>query len=318
MLTLAFAFASLSVAPQAVESADRVNPSDIVVQTQSQFRLPKPRLPSIPSVTSPTSNEPVPVPHGDTNGYMQDILLLSRGIDIAEENETVIEQQASDYRAAVDRLAGDHYLSVPVQTRQSREAQMKRYFDTAASRVDDEIKWASERVSRNAGTNSKLPVLAYNQIYAKDLAMDAAVKLFPSEANFVTAKAKTDAWMARFGSRSNAGAVFSNEAAAAARNVTMPPATNNSASLKQAFRTGWATSGIDWEILAIHPVGGWREKRENGRLVGQVHDAWIAAKNPRDPNHCNLYDFTIFKDRSGSVRRNAHSTKRMACENVPS
>ena len=39
--------------------------------------------------------------------------------------------------------------------------------------------------------------------------------------------------------------------------------------------------------------------------------------NPDNPNHCNLYDFTMFKDRSGAVRRGSHSTKRIACENVP-
>lgn len=317
MFTLAMVLASMAGAPDTPDIFEHAGSPELLARKQSQFRIPKPPVPNVPGIVNSVRGDAGSSSQGDTNGYMQDIMLLSRGIDIAEEREAVIERQAQEYRAAVDRLASDHYSSVPAQVRQSREVQMKRYFEMAASRVDDEIAWARQRFSRNAGTNPKMPVLAYNQVYAKALAMDAAVKLFPGQANFAEAKAKTDAWMARIGGRDNAANAFASEAAEVARSVTMPPATNNSASLKQAFRTGWATSGIRWEVLAIHPVGGWRDKRENGRLVGQVHDAWIAAKNPNDPNHCNLYDFTILKDRSGSVRRNSHSTKRIACENVP-
>lgn len=293
---------------------------------EEQLRLPKikkPRLPSLPNVPKPTcgtncSTQGNPAGsggQGDINAYMQDFMMLSQGVDQAADDAT-IEKQADAYRQAVDRLASGRYSGVPAQMRQSTEMQAKQHFLQQASNVDGELEWATQRVSRNGGSNPRMPVLAYNQIFALDLQMDAAVKLFPGDRTLAAAKAKTDAWMANIGGRENAGTAFEAKAMAEASKVQMPRATNNSASLKQMFRTAMGTSGIKWEILAINPVGGWSDKFQNGRKIGQTHDAWIAARNPANPDHCNLYDFTMYRDLGGNVRRDSHSTKRIACENV--
>ena len=300
------------------------------VAAEAQLRMPKLKVPKPPKIQLPTiptvstgadGSRPVPSDprrggaQGDMNAYMQDFMMLAQGVDQAADDAT-IEKQAEAYRQAVDRLASGRYNGVPAQMRQSNEMQAKQHFLQQASNVDGELEWATTRVSGNGGSNPRMPVLAYNQIFALDLQMDAAAKLFPGDSTFAAAKAKTDAWMANIGGRDNAGTAFEAKAIAEASKVQMPRATNTSASLKQMFRTAMGTSGINWEILAINPVGGWSDKFQNGRKIGQTHDAWIAARNPANPDHCNLYDFTMYRDLGGSVRRDSHSTKRIACENV--
>lgn len=252
------------------------------------------------------------------NAYMQDFMIIARGVDFANKDDAQIDREAEEYRAAVERLAGSTYDAIPAQMRSSNEQQARIHFEQQAANVDGEVEWASLRVSRNAGTSDRMPAEAYNRLLALDLEMDAAAKLFPGQAAFVEGKRKTDAWMERFGSRGQAGDVFEADAVAMAKNVRMPPASKRDAAIERMVRTAWGSSGIDREIMTIHLRGGWGEKRDElGRLIGQTHDAAIAARDTSRDNACYLYDFTLLKLNSGGVRRSSHSTTRIACENVP-
>ena len=252
------------------------------------------------------------------NAYMQDFMLVAQGVDFANSDDAAIDRQAQAYRDAVKRLSNGTYDGIPAQMRRSNEHQAQIHFDQQAANVDDELAWAGERVMLNDGTTETLPVQAYNRILALDLEMDAAVALFPGNPKFAEAQGKTDAWMARFNGRENAADVFEADAVAAARNVTMPAASRRDPGLEAMFRTAWGSSGIDRDIVVIHPRGGWGEKRDElGRLIGQTHDAAIAARSRSGPDRCYLYDFTLLKLKSGGVRRSSHSTRRMACENIP-
>lgn len=254
----------------------------------------------------------------DRDAYMRDVMLLAQGIDYSQNDDAAIDAEAAAYREAVERLAGDHYSGVPERMRQRSDQQALNHFRNLADNVDGQIEWATLRVSRNAGSNADMPKIAYNQMFALSLAMDAAVRLFPEDQTLAAAQSKTAAWMQRFGSRENAGNAFDAEVLAAARNVQMPPATRRDSSLEALFRTAWSTSGIDREIMLIHPRGGWGVKRDElGRVIGETHDAAIAARNTAAPDQCYLYDFTLLKLPTGNVRRSSHSTKRITCENVP-
>lgn len=251
------------------------------------------------------------------NDYMQDFMLVAAGVDFTSKDDSAIDAELAAYKAAVERLASGAYASVPAPMRQSQEMQARQHFQTKAANVDGEVEWASERVSRNGGTSDRIGIESYNAMLALDAEMDAGALMFPGDAAIAAAKAKTDAFMARFASREAADGVFEAAAIEEAKSVTMPPATNDDPSLVAMFRTAWGTSGIPYTVMKIHPRGGWGVKRDSlGRIIGRTHDAAIAARNPDKADHCNLYTFTLLKLEGGGVRRSSHATKRIACENV--
>lgn len=288
-----------------------------IAEAQGMPPLPGVKMPSVPGVPSRQPRRDNRS-GGDMNAYMQDVMLIAQGIDFTQKDDAAIDAEAETYRQAVDRLASGKYNSIPAQMRQSNDQQMMIHFKQQASDVDGEIDWATLRVTRNAGTSERVATESYNSMMALDMEMDAAALLFPDVAEFQAAKAKTDAWMAKYGSRDAAGDVFEGDAVAAAKLVQMPPATSTDRNLVAKFRTAWGTSGIDRDIMKIHPRGGWGVKRDSaGRVIGRTHDAAIAARDPSDPEKCYLYDFTLLELNGGGVRRSSHSTKRIACENVP-
>ena len=290
-----------------------------------------PRVPKVPSVKLPSgggeaartqrnSNQQPAVMQrsggNDTNAYMQDVMKLTTTIDSNWDGER-IDREVGEIRSAAERIAANGYAGVPPQMQQSNQMQMKQAFDRTAGRVDHEIDWAATRMARNAGSNPNMPTLIYNEMLALETALYAATTIFPDNATYRAAHRKVGAELARYGSREGAGNALEQAALAKAASVSMPAATNNDPALVAMFRTAWGTSGIDWEILKINPRGGWGVKRDSvGRIIGRTHDAAIAARNPRDPDHCNLYDFTLLKLEGGGVRRSSHSTTRIACENV--
>lgn len=158
---------------------------------------------------------------------------------------------------------------------------------------------------------------AYNFLIIHDSYLYAGEQLFPDERAYTDARNKLAGVLSELGG-SRAGAVNAEEEAAlaAARKVRMPAAITSDRGAQALFRQAWGTSGIPWEIMKINVTSGWRDKVENGRVIGQRRDAAIAARDPANANRCNLYDFTMFRDRSGNVRRDSHSTTRIACENV--
>lgn len=303
--------------------------------SQSFPRLPKvpsvPKIPSLPGGVKDRSESERPVrttgrqpvnqrsnAEFDPELYREnrtDVGKLQAGINAnwsSAADNARIDQEVTEYRAVVDKLASGHFDSLPPERRASMD-DLKADYDTVAQTIDREISWGEGMIQGHGVASA-----GYNYLLSIDTALYGAVTLFPDEPAFAEAKQKVAASMAKYGTRS--GAVAAEDAAelAAARNVRMPAAVTRDAGVEALFRRAWATSGIPWKIEKIHITSGWSDKREYGRIIGQNRDAAIAARDPDNPNRCNLYDFTMFRDTGGSVRRSSHSTKRIACENIPS
>lgn len=305
-------------------------PADLVF-AQSFPKIPKIKVPKPPNAPRPSSERPAEL-SGSTPSKGSEPVDYERQFvdDMQAINDISVSGNAEDpkhnadldakiatHMAAVDRVVEDNYPGVG-------QDQKGRYLngalslaETYAARTDQTINWSIERIDRNAGTTPWLAKSAYNDILSHDAYLYAAVKLFPDRPEFAAAKQKTEAALARLVSRDQAAAGFDAAALVAAKNVRMPAPIAGSAQAEGVFRRAWATSGIPYTIMKVHVTSGWRDKIEYGRLVGQRRDAAIAARDPNNPDRCNLYDFTVFRDRSGNVRRDSHSTKRIACENVP-
>lgn len=295
----------------------------------AQFRVPQVRapLPRPPRIT------PQPPPPESARAdseisaeearerYREDMRTVLGGIsppgtaESADHNRQTDELVAA-HQAAVDRLVARDYPGV---TDEQWERDLRAKLVTAenrARRTEGTVDWAMERVDRNAGTTPWLAASAYNEILIQDAELYAATRLFPDRADFAEHKQRTEAALALLVSRDQAAAGFDAAALEAARNVHMPAAVASGADAEAPFRQAWPTSGIPFRIMRIAVTSGWSDKVEFGRVIGQTRDAAIAAQDPADAERCNLYSFTVFRDRSGSVRRDSHSSRRIACENV--
>lgn len=298
-------------------------------QAQGIPRLPrlpkveKPKVPVLPPARSASSVDPSIVEEsqgaaligGAEDDFMKDYMKLASSID-ANADGAAIDQLVDEIKAAAQRLAMGNYAGITQQRHNQVREQRKQLAEVALRRVDSEMEWAIERVSRNDGSNPQMPILAYNQILALDTELFIATAFFPGNSQYEAAKAKVGSLLAKFASREQAAQAFDEMALAAAANVRMPPAITEDRGAKAMFRRAWATSGIPYHIQRINVTSGWRDKRQYGHVIGQVRDAAIAAKDPNS-DRCNLYDFTMFRDRGGAVRRDSHSTKRIVCENIP-
>ncbi|MEM7781602.1 MAG: hypothetical protein AAF697_14535 [Pseudomonadota bacterium] len=247
--------------------------------------------------------------------FITDAQKLSTPINTTTVNDADnnrIDREVASYRELADRLSGGRYDALPAAQREPMLFGLKTLYDGAAASVDDEIAFAKSLITGRGRADS-----AYNYLIVNDAYLYAAERLFPSERSYTAARQKLASALSSLGG-SRDGALQAEDAAdlAAARNVRMPASIDRDPQAQAMFRQAWQTSGIDWEIIKINVTSGWRDKVENGRVIGQRRDAAIAARDPNNSNRCNLYDFTMFRDRSGSVRRDSHSTTRIACENV--
>ncbi|MEL1251277.1 hypothetical protein [Aurantiacibacter gilvus] len=304
----------------------------------AQFRVPQVRLPSAPPpprpAPRPAAEEATPQTSGATTTapveeerpdarerYREDMGIVLGGLTppgTAEspEHNRQLDEMIAAHNAAVERLVARDYPGVSAE---QWERDLRAKLVTAenrARRTEGTIDWSMERVDRNAGTTPWLAASAYNEILVQDTELHAATRLFPDRVDFAAEKRKTEAALAMLVSREQAAAGFDAAALEAARNVRMPAAVASGPDAEAPFRQAWPTSGIPYRIMRIAVTSGWSDKVEYGRVIGQTRDAAIAAQDPDNPDRCNLYSFTVFRDRSGSVRRDSHSTRRIACENV--
>ncbi|MEL1250312.1 hypothetical protein [Aurantiacibacter gilvus] len=250
---------------------------------------------------------------------LQDFIMDSQRLGVRIDTTTVtpadderVDREVQAYRDLADRVMGDGYDALPDAQKQAMLMGLRMHYQGAVQSVPQLIEQARSLVT-GVGRGDA----AYNFLLAYDVYLYAATHLFPQDGSFAVARSQVQAAMAELGG-SRAGALAAEDAAelAAARNVRMPSAITTDPAAIAMFRQAWTTSGIDWQIMRINVTSGWRDKIENGRVVGQRRDAAIAARDPSNPDYCNLYDFTLVRDRSGSVRRDSHSTTRIACENV--
>lgn len=292
-------------------------------EAQAQFRLPsikKPTIPKLPDIRPPVKSDAQMRRQSRASGnVMQDFITdtqkLSNPIDtttVGEDDNQRIDQEVADYRALADRITDGRYNSMPAAQRDPMLSGLKVFYDGAASATDDQIEESKGMISGRGKADA-----AYNFLIAHDAYLYAAQKLFPRERSYAKARKKVaDAINELGGSRSGALQAEDSAELAAARNVRMPAAITRDKGAEAQFRQAWKTSGIPWEIVKINVTSGWRDKVEYGRVIGQRRDAAIAARDPNNPDRCNLYDFTMFRDRSGNVRRDSHNTTRIACENI--
>ena len=315
-LAIGLACAAMAFAPLAAP----------VVQAQSLPRLPKPpKLPSMPRL--PTGSTDAPASTGTASvqaqradpqqvrAYNQAMGKLQAGINVnwgSPADNARIDGEVREYRALVDRLASGEFDSLPDSQKSTYRMMLAAQYDTAAATVDREISWGEGMITGHGRADA-----GYNYLLGIETQLYGAKTLYPEKPEYAAAHAKALAVLGKYGNRSAAIAAEDAAEIAAARNVRMPAAISTDPAAVAQFRQAWQTSGIPWPIVKIHITSGWRDKTEYGRVIGQNRDAAIVARNPDNPNHCNLYDFTMFKDRSGAVRRGSHSTKRIACENVP-
>lgn len=300
-------------------------------------RLPdiqQPRLPSLPGMGNRSEDNSAQQPRtSPTRGPMQaqpsqagsrelsrefsmDMQMLSNQINtttISEDDNQRIDREVEEYRTLAERVGSDYYAAVPENQRATYMRGLELHYDGVARSTEREVEFAQGMITGIGRADA-----AYNSLRVHDTYLQAATLIFPGKTEYTSARAQTQAALAELGgSRAGAAAAENEAELAAARNVRMPASISNDSGLQSLFRRAWATSGIDWQIMRINVTSGWSDRRENGRIIGQVRDAAIAARDPSNPDRCNLYDFTMFRDTSGNVRRSSHSTRRIACENVP-
>lgn len=299
-------------------------------------RIPKIEMPKVPKVPQVPASIPTPlpdgvsipgqfegganVPSGDlTEQYMADAMVVAQGTSIAGNsaaNDKRLDKEIAVYRAAVDRLGSGRYASVPEQMRNSLNTQMMRYFDQRTSRVDADIAFINGKVAENSGYDDRIGTRVYNGLISLESEMYAANLLFPGRAGYSAARAKVNAMVEKFGSRGDqANGALDEIGAENAAKVQMPAAAVRDTKVEGMFRRAFATGGIKHIIKKINIRSGWRDKREYGRVVGQLRDAAIGTKNTLT-GKCYVIEFTMFRDTSGAVSRNSHTATRIACENI--
>ncbi len=288
---------------------------------QSFPGLPKvpriPRLPGRKAAGNADSGEQRPTQNSRQleSEYRKETAMLAYSINTnwsSKADNARIEQAVAEYLDRVERVAGGRYDGLSPQQRHGGDATLRAHYDTLADTADREIAWAVQKIGKIGVADS-----AYNDMLVLDAALYGAVTLYPDVAEYQTAKRKSAAALAKFGSREGASAQKEALALAEARKVRMPASVDRSASSVRQFRQAWATSGIPMTIRKIHVTSGWGTKRNSlGVIIGRTRDAAIAAQDPKT-GRCNLYDFTMIIEPGGSPRRSSHSAKRMACENIP-
>jgi hypothetical protein len=287
-----------------------------------KVRLPEipkvPQLPAIPGLESITGQGEAGASANSgelTREYLQETGLLAYPINTnwsSEADNARIEKAVAEYLERVERVASGRFDRVPAQQRSAADSRLRAHYDTLANTADREIAGALRKIGQIGVADS-----AYNDMLVLDAALYGAVTLYPDVAEYQTAKQKSAAALAKFGSREGASNQKEELAMAEARKVKMRPATDTSAASVQQFRQAWATGGIPYTIRTIHIQGDWGVKRNAlGEVIGRTRDAQIAAQDP-ETGRCNLYDFTMIIETGGSPRRSSHSAKRMACENIP-
>ena len=297
---------------------------DAIERLQRMPRLPKvPKLPSVPKPAVERSTSPVrgadersgPPNRELQREYSRDVDMLAYQINTSwssKDDNIRIETAVAEYRERVDRVAGARFTSLAADVRAAENAGLRAHYDTVADTIDREVAWIEQGI-----TDIGVADASYNQALVLDAALYGAVTLFPDNADYAAAKAKSGALMEKFGSRAGAGAAKDEAIMAKARLVQMPAPTERNRAVESQFRTAWGTSGIPYTIQRIHIRGGWGVKRnEFGRVIGRTRDAAIAVKDSAT-GHCYLYDFTMLAENGGGVRRSSHAAKRMACENIP-
>lgn len=286
-----------------------------------------PKIPKIKEIKIPKLPKKIPripgvKPTGSSQGsqelqheYQKEIGMLAREINTnwgSKADNDRIDREVVVYRKRVDRVASDQFSAVPKSNKQTINMQLRAHYDTLAKTTDKEITWNTQKL-----TDIGVPDSAYNSLAVLQTSLYGAVTLFPDNADYENSKRKVDTVMEKIGSRAGAIQTKENIAVAKARAVRMPPPTTRSKAIEDMFRRAWATGGIPYTIKKIHIRSGWGVKRNSyGRVIGKTRDAAIAAKDP-ESGRCNLYDFTMLVETGGYVRRSSHSTKRMACENIP-
>jgi hypothetical protein len=247
--------------------------------------------------------------------FIADSQMLNRRINtstVTDADNDRIEREVEDYRALADRMTDGRYDALPDTHKQVMLQGLRMNFDSLAASTADEIAFANGLIT-GIGTADA----AYNYLIVHDAYLYAGDRLFAGEPAYARARGTVAVALSGLGG-SRQGARNTENAAelAAARSVRMPAAVTRDPAVIEMFRRAWATGGIPWDIVQINPTSGWYDKVEYGRVVGQLRDAAIAARDPNNPQSCNLYDFTMFRDSSGNVRRSSHSTRRIACENI--
>ncbi|NVE93739.1 hypothetical protein [Altererythrobacter lutimaris] len=246
---------------------------------------------------------------------MTDTQGLSNPIDTTtttEDDNQRIDREVANYKALADRIADGRYEALPRQQRDPMLQGIKMFYQGAAASTDREIETAQGMITGIGRADA-----AYNFLIAHEAYLYAGDKLFPGDPAISAARDKVAVAIAKLGgSRASAQDAADAAELEKARKVRMPAAMTQDKGAQALFRQAWRTSGIDWTIMKINVTSGWRDKVEYGRVIGQRRDAAIAARDPDNPKRCNLYDFTMFRDKSGAVRRDSHNTTRIACENV--
>ncbi|MEM9085778.1 MAG: hypothetical protein AAGB23_07635 [Pseudomonadota bacterium] len=277
--------------------------------------IENPRLPTIPGARTSSTQTAGQTSTSTLRAFMMDAQKLSVPIDtttVTEADNERIDREVAAYKALADRLTDGRYDATPLTQREPMLTGLRNLYDGAAASVDQEIAAVQGIITGRGKADA-----AYNSLIAMDAYLYSAEKLFRSVQSYPIARSKVSKAISNMGG-SRAGARASEDSAelAKAKLVYMPAAVTRDKATQALFRQAWDTSGIPWQIMRINITSGWRDKLENGRVIGQRRDAAIAARDPNNPNRCNLYDFTMFRDRSGAVRRDSHSTTRIACENV--
>lgn len=289
-----------------------------IAATQSFPRVPE--LPSVPGIPSRGSNDasttqPTANSRELEREFDKDMGMLAYGIRTnwsSKADNARIEAAVAEYLERVERVSSGRYDGVSQSKRQMADANLRSEYDTHAKTADREIAWAVQKIGKIGVADS-----AYNDMLVLDTLLHGAVTLYPDVAAYRTAKEKSAAALAKFGSREGANEQKEALALAEARKVRMPASIDNSASSVRQFRQAWATGGIPGTIKKIHITSGWGTKRNSlGVIIGRTRDAAIAVQDPAT-GRCNLYDFTMIIEPGGSPRRSSHSTKRIACENIP-
>jgi len=321
-------FSTSALVGGAVSPASSAQADSPLVAAQSFPKLPRvPRVPQIrPGSDVDTSGEREQQSRDDqrqrsrgnadlAREYRQETAMLAYPINTnwsSEADNTRIEQAVAEYLERIDRVASERFNALSPNERNSSDATLRAHYDTLAQTADREIAWALQKLGQIGVADS-----AYNDLLVLDAAMQGAVRLYPEVAAYQEAQDKASAALGQFGSRAGANEKKEENALAAARKVRMPPPVDTSSASVRQFRQAWATSGIPWTIRKIHITSGWGVRRNAlGAIIGRTRDASIAAQD-QATGRCNLYDFTMIIENGASPRRLAHSTRRIACENIP-
>ena len=296
-----------------------VHPVASLTAIQSFPKLPKVKVPRLPTVRSGRGSARSQQPPGANNRELQMeyrsevgklAYLINTNWSSKADNER-IEKAVAEYRDRVNLVASDRFASLSATQKSQVDGSLRAFYDTMAKTAEREAAWAEQKIS-----NIGVADAAYNEMLVHFASLEGAVTLYPENSDYAAAKEVIGTVLQKFGNRAGANQQKDAVIMAKARAVKMPPAITRSQSAENQFRQAWGTSGIPYKVRKVHIRSGWAPKRNAlGIVIGQVRDAAIAVEDPAT-GHCYLYDFTMIKE-GGNVRRSSHAAKRMACENIP-